>query len=258
MLLEINDVELRFGGVHALAGVRFTVERGEILGIIGPNGAGKTTLFDCISGFRKPNAGSILLDTDDGVVNLVDRAPYERTALGIGRTFQNARLFRSVPIAQILRTVQHDQMPRSGFFRSVLGLGGAREDEAAVAARADEVLDLVGLRAHADKPASELSTGMLRLCELAAVVAVRPRLLLLDEPSSGIAQKETEALGPLLRRLADYLDATVVLIEHDMPLVMGLSDRIVAMAAGAVITEGTPDDVRAHPEVLQSYLGATA
>jgi ABC-type branched-subunit amino acid transport system ATPase component len=258
VLLEINDVELRFGGVHALAGVRFSVERGEILGIIGPNGAGKTTLFDCISGFRRPDAGSILLDTDGGLIDLVPRAAYDRTRLGIGRTFQNARLFRSVPIGQILRTVQHDRMTQSGFFRSVLGIGGAREDEAAVAARADEVLELVGLSAHADKPASELSTGMLRLCELAAVVAVRPRLLLLDEPSSGIAQKETEALGPLLKRLAEYLDATVVLIEHDMPLVMGLSDRIVAMASGAVIADGTPAEVRAHPEVLQSYLGATA
>jgi ABC-type branched-subunit amino acid transport system ATPase component len=120
------------------------------------------------------------------------------------------------------------------------------------------VLELVGLTAHADKPAQELSTGMLRLAELAAVVAVRPKLLLLDEPSSGIAQKETEALGPLLRRLASYLEATVVIIEHDMPLVMGISDSIVAMASGRVITSGLPDDVRAHPDVLRSYLGATA
>jgi branched-chain amino acid transport system ATP-binding protein len=249
---------VHFGGVRALNGATFNVSRGEVVGIIGPNGAGKTTLFDCISGFRVPTGGSIVLHTADGPMQLVGRAPADRAGLGIGRTFQNARLFRSVPIGQILRTVQHEQMKRSGFFRSVLGFGGAREDEAAVAARAEEVLDLVGLGAHADKPASELSTGMLRLCELAAVVAIRPTLLLLDEPSSGIAQKETEALGPLLRRLAAYLDATVVLIEHDMPLVMSLSDRIVAMAAGAVITEGTPAEVRAHPEVLQSYLGVTA
>jgi ABC-type branched-subunit amino acid transport system ATPase component len=131
-------------------------------------------------------------------------------------------------------------------------------DEAAVAARADEVLDLVGLTPHADKPAMELSTGMLRLCELAAVVALRPRLLLLDEPSSGIAQKETEALGPLMRRLATYLDATVMLIEHDMPLIMGMSDRMVAMAMGRVIAQGTPAEVRENSEVLTSYLGATA
>ena len=256
--LSITEVRLRFGGVKALDGVTFDVEAGEVLGIIGPNGAGKTTLFDCISGFRHPDEGSIELTTDSGQVELTDRPPWERTSLGVGRTFQNARLFRSLPIRDVLRTVQHDRMRRSGFVRSVLGLGGAAADEAQVSARADEVLELVGLAAHADKPAQELSTGMLRLAELAAVVAVRPRVLLLDEPSSGIAQKETEALAPLLKRLAGYLEATVLLIEHDMPLVMGISDRIVAMAAGQVITVGTPAEVREHPKVLESYLGASA
>ena len=255
---SIREVAVRFGGVAALDGVTFDVNAGEVLGIIGPNGAGKTTLFDCVSGFRRPDRGSILLTTHDGDVELTDRAPWERTSLGVGRTFQNARLFRSLPIREVLKAVQHDRMRRSGFFRSILGIGGAAEDEADVAQRADEVLELVGLTAHADKPAQELSTGMLRLAELAAVVAVRPRVLLLDEPSSGIAQKETEALAPLLKRLASYLDATVLLIEHDMPLVMGISDRIVAMAAGQVITAGTPAEVRAHPKVLESYLGATA
>jgi ABC-type branched-subunit amino acid transport system ATPase component len=252
--LHIEGVEVRFGGVKALNGVTFDVRPGTVTGIIGPNGAGKTTLFDCISGFRKPSAGSIRIDD----VELTTRAAWERTELGIGRTFQNARLFRSMAIRDILRTVQHDRMKRSGFVRSVLGLGGARADEAEVAARADEVLELVGLTPHADKPAMELSTGMLRLAELAAVVAVRPRLLILDEPSSGIAQAETEVLGPLLRRLASYLDATVLIIEHDMPLVMGISDEIVAMASGEVVTVGSPDDVRNHPKVLESYLGATA
>jgi branched-chain amino acid transport system ATP-binding protein len=258
-ILRIDDVRLRFGGVAALDGVTFDVPAGAIIGVIGPNGAGKTTLFDCISGFRQPDGGSILLrGTGEGDVELTERPPYERTRLGVGRTFQNARLFRSMPIRDILRTVQHDGMARSGFFRSVLGLGGSRADEATAAERADEVLELVGLTAHADKPAQELSTGMLRLCELAAVVAVRPRLLLLDEPSSGIAQKETEALAPLLKRLASYLGATLLLIEHDMPLIMGISDQIVAMAAGKVITMGAPEDVRNHPEVLTSYLGASA
>ena len=253
-ILSVQDVRLAFGGVRALDGVSFDVEAGELVGIIGPNGAGKTTLFDCISGFTRPDRGRIML----GDVDLVPRAAADRAGLGVGRTFQNARLFRSVPIRDILKTVQHDRMKRSGFFRSILGVGGAADDEREVARRADEVLELVGLSAHADKPPLELSTGMLRLCELAAVVAVQPKLLLLDEPASGIAQKETEALGPLLRRLRDYLDATVVLIEHDMPLVMGISDRIVAMAEGKVITEGTPAEVRDHPDVLRSYLGATA
>ena len=255
--LRIRDVRVQFGGVAALDGASFDVPQGEIVGIIGPNGAGKTTLFDCISGFRKPASGSIVLSGPGGDVELTAKAAWDRASLGVGRTFQNARLFRSLPIRDSLRAVQHDRMSRSGFFRSVIGLGGARADEREVAARADEVLELVGLTTHADKLASELSTGMLRLAELAAVVAIRPTLLLLDEPSSGIAQKETEALAPLLRKLAGYLGATVLIIEHDMPLIMGISDTMVAMASGKVVTSGQPEEVRAHPEVLRSYLGAS-
>jgi ABC-type branched-subunit amino acid transport system ATPase component len=264
-ILTISDVRLRFGGVAALDGVEMSIPEGQVVGIIGPNGAGKTTLFDCISGFRRPDSGSIRLHGVGGAggagagdVELTQRASFERTALGVGRTFQNARLFRSMPIRDILRTVQHDRMHRSGFLRSIFGVGGSVVDEREAAERADEVLELVGLSGHADKPAMELSTGMLRLCELAAVVAVRPRLLLLDEPSSGIAQKETEALAPLLRQLTSYLGATMLLIEHDMPLIMGISDTIIAMAAGKVITSGAPEEVRAHPDVLTSYLGAKA
>ena len=259
VVLAIDDVALAFGGVKALDGVSFDVSQGEVVGLIGPNGAGKTTLFDCISGFRRPQRGSIRLTLPGQEPVELTRLPaYERTSLGVGRTFQNARLFQSLTLGDVLRTVQHDHMKRSGFFRSVFGIGGARLDETEVARRADEALDLVGLGGDADKPASELSTGMLRLCELAAVVAVEPKLLLLDEPSSGIAQKETEALGPLLRRVASHLGATLLLIEHDMPLIMSISDTIVAMAAGRTITRGTPDKVRAHPEVLESYLGAKA
>ena len=258
-VLTIEGVSLAFGGVQALDDVTFDVERGSITGIIGPNGAGKTTLFDCLSGIRRPDGGAVhLRDPDGRSVELLGRRPWERTRLGLARTFQNARLFSSVPIGEILRTVQHDAMHRSGFWRTVLGTAGARSDETEVAHRAEEALDLVGLAPHADKPPSELSTGMLRLAELAAVAVVRPRVLLLDEPASGIAQAETEVLGPLLQRLAAHLDATVVLIEHDMPLVMGISDTIVAMAEGAVVTSGRPDEVRRHPEVLRSYLGATA
>ncbi len=258
-VLSVQGLDLSFGGVRALDDVHFEVERGSITGIIGPNGAGKTTLFDCISGIRRPDRGQVLLRPETGApVELIGRPAWARTAVGVARTFQNARLFSSVPIGEILRTVQHESMERSGFWRSVLGTAGARADEAEVARRATEALELVGLSHHADKPPSELSTGMLRLTELAAASVVRPKVLLLDEPASGIAQAETEALGPLLRRLRDHLGATIVLIEHDMPLVMGISDTIVAMAEGAVVTIGEPEDVRRHPEVLHSYLGVTA
>jgi len=256
-ILTVKDVALAFGGVHALDGVTFDVPQGEIVGLIGPNGAGKTTLFDCISGYQRPDSGSITYFENSGAVELVGLPPHERVTHGIGRLFQQAKMFPSVSIRDVLRTVQHRRM-KVGLFRSVLGIAGAGAEERDVTERADEALEFVGLSAHADKPAMELSTGMLRLCELAAIVAVRPRLLLLDEPSSGIAQKETEALLPLLKRLRDHLDATVLVIEHDMPLVMGLADRIVAMAEGRVLTQGTPAKVQSHPDVLASYLGTRA
>jgi ABC-type branched-subunit amino acid transport system ATPase component len=252
VILEIDELKLAFGGVRALDGATFSVEEGQIVGLIGPNGAGKTTLFDCISGFRRPDSGRILYDDR---VDLVSRPAHDRVVLGIGRLFQQAKLWPSVTVRDVIRTAQHRSL-KAGFFRSVLGLADAEERR--VGRNADEALRLVGLSAHADKPAMELSTGMLRLCEIAAIVSVRPRLLLLDEPSSGIAQKETEALLPLLRRLRDTLDATVLVIEHDMPLVMGLADRIVAMAEGRVIADGTPAHVQSHQEVLQSYLGSRA
>ena len=258
-VLTVDRVEVRFGGVRALDGVSFEVTEGEIVGIIGPNGAGKTTLFDCISGFVPTARGSIRLRRPDGgEVELLGRPAHERAALGVGRTFQNARLFRSLNLRELLCAAQHDRMRRSGFFRSVLAVPGARLDEAEVAARADDALGLVGLAGHGDKPAAELSTGMMRLCELAAMLVLEPRVLLLDEPSSGLAQRETEALGPVLRRIAAELSATIVLIEHDMPLIMGISNNLVAMAQGRTLVTGTPAEVRAHPEVLRSYLGVTA
>ena len=257
VVLSVSGVSLAFGGVQVLDGVTFDVQRGSITGVIGPNGAGKTTLFDCISGFLEP-AGSIVLHAGDGPVELVGRPPEARVGLGLGRTFQNARLFKSMPIREVLTTVQHHHMGGSGFFRSVLGTASARADERRVAQRADDALELVGMTAHADKTPAELSTGMLRLCELAAAAAVAPEVLILDEPASGIAQAETEALEPVLRNLAAHLGATLVIIEHDMPLVMSLCEEIVALAAGKVVTVGPPDHVRNHPEVLRSYLGATA
>lgn len=252
-LLTVTDIAKRFGGVVALDGVSLTVGDEEVVGMIGANGAGKTTAFDAISGFVQPDRGSIVLRGSDGAsIDLAELPAHRRAALGVGRTFQNARLFGSLSVLDNLRTVQHSRAS-SGFWSSVFGF--SRREEREIISRARDVLVLVGLDAHLDKPVQELSYGMLRLCELACVVALGPRLLLLDEPSSGMAQREVEALPPILESVRAHLRASIVLVEHDMPFVLRMSDRIVAMAKGAVIAAGAPADVFSNPAVVESYLG---
>jgi ABC-type branched-subunit amino acid transport system ATPase component len=252
-LLQFEDVAKSYGGVTALDGVTFDVGDDEVVGVIGANGAGKTTAFDAISGFVQPDRGRIWLRLTDGSrVDLAGMAPHRRAALGVGRTFQNARLFSSLTVLETLRAVQHTRS-NNGFWKSVAGMGAGAERE--ISDRAHDVLALVGLEDHLDKPVQELSYGMLRLCELACVVALAPRLLLLDEPSSGMAQREVEALGPILESVRARLGASIVLVEHDMPFVLSLSSRIVAMAKGTVIAEGPPPEVMTAPAVIESYLG---
>lgn len=254
-LLTVSGVTKRFGGVLALDGAGFSVSSNEVVGLIGANGAGKTTLFDTISGFVRADAGSLLLRTGGGgTVELSRLRVHERAGLGVGRTFQNARLYGSLTVSETLLAVQHSTL-RRGFWASVVGLGRS-EDEAA-RTRAEEALALVGLDEHASKLVSELSYGMLRLCELACVVALRPRLLLLDEPSSGMAQKEVEALAPLLESVRAHLAASIILVEHDVPFVTTLAHRIVAMAGGRVIADGTADEVLADEAVVTTFLGGT-
>src|SRR6266513_5623855 len=252
----VDSISLRFGGLQVLDDVSFDVNQNEIVGLIGPNGAGKTTLFDVISGFHTPTQGHVWLrDTD-----ILGERPYRRAWLGLGRTFQTARLFQNETVFNVVRTACHHRMHGGAVRSLVAGIVGTRRSiavEAEAAEHATRLIDQLGLGDYATKMASELSYGTLRLTELATILAMEPELVLLDEPSSGIAQRETEALGPLLLDLRRELGATFLLIEHDMPLIMGISDRIVALAAGQVIAEGTPEQIQSNPDVVESYLGGT-
>ena len=249
VLLRAVDLERRFGGVVAVDGVSLEVRTGEIVGLIGPNGAGKTTTFELLGGFTKPDAGRVLFDGED-VSELGPEAHAER---GLIRSFQDAALFPTLTVLDTARLAFERVAPTS-FLSSALGLRGAERDKDRMAR---ELVGTMGLDAYRHTPIQELSTGTRRITELACLLALRPRLLLLDEPSSGVAQRETEALGRLLRDLHAELGLTMLVIEHDIPLIMGLSDRIVAMDSGKVISAGTPDEVRVDPVVVESYLGGS-
>jgi branched-chain amino acid transport system ATP-binding protein len=251
-LLRTRDVSKAFGGIVALQEVDVEVRPGEIVGILGPNGAGKSTLFNVISGFLKPETGRILLDEEE-IGHLL---PYERVVAGIGRTFQHVRLFRNLSVYENLVVAQHRHLS-SGSLAAMLRLPSWRRDEREARERVEAMLDVVNLRPWADAYPSQLSYGTLRFLELASVLSLDPRVLLLDEPASGIAQREAEALGPLLQRIRDERGCALVLIEHDMRLLLSVSERVYALDFGRVIAEGTGDEVVSNDLVLESYLGRT-
>jgi ABC-type branched-subunit amino acid transport system ATPase component len=253
-VLETVNVSVTFGGLQALDDVSLEVRRGEIVGLIGPNGAGKTTLFECISGFQPHQRGRILYEEE---TDLAEVAPERRAWIGIGRTLQNVRLFPYLNVVDNIRIALHRHMRRSSL-EHAFQLPPAAEEERSILERAEEIIELFGMQAFADKYASELSYGTLRLLELACMIALDPKLLMLDEPSSGISQKETEALAPLLRRIKAQTGATILMIEHDMPLIMGLADWIYVLDAGRVICQGTPAYVQRDERVIEAYLGTPA
>ena len=250
-MLAARGVGIAFDGLRVLDDVDLDVAAGEIVGVIGPNGAGKTTLFDCLSGFL-PAEGTVAVDG----VDVTGLGPARRAAAGLGRSFQDARLYHSLSVLDTLRVAAELVLPRTGLVSSMVGLPRSRRREAEATRLALEQVESLGLEGYRDKLVGELSTGTRRIVDLAGLLLQRPKVVLLDEPSSGIAQREVEALRPLLLDVRTRTGCAMVLIEHDMPLLLGLADRVYALETGRVVTSGQPDEVVHHPEVVRSYLGA--
>jgi len=250
MLLELQHVVKRFGGVTASSDISFSVEEGQIYGIIGPNGAGKTTLFNLITGVYQVSEGDILFQG----TSIEGKKPHEITSLGIARTFQNIRLFPQMTVLENCLVGCHTQL-RSGIWSSVFHTKGQRQEERKAQRQAMDFLKFVGLDQDADTIASSLPYGKQRKLEIARAMSTHPKLLLLDEPAAGMNDSETAALGTLIRGLRDTYHVSILLIEHDMNLMMDLCDRLVVINFGKKLAEGTPTEIQNNPAVIEAYLG---
>jgi branched-chain amino acid transport system ATP-binding protein len=249
-VLEVEDVSLSFGAVAALSEVSFTVSAGELFALIGPNGAGKTTMFNLLSGIYVPTAGHIrYLGTD-----LATYRPHDLAGLGIARTFQNLALLPELSVLENV-LVGRTHLMKSGAVRLGLGLRAARREERANRAAAMEAVEFVGLAEVANRPVAKLAYGLRKRVELARVVAMEPKLLLLDEPVAGMSPTEKSEITSLLRAVHERLAPTVVLVEHDMTVVMSLAERVLVLDFGRTIAVGTPAEIQASPEVIRAYLG---
>jgi branched-chain amino acid transport system ATP-binding protein len=258
LLVNIDHVTLRFGGVTSLDDVSLQQHRGEILSVIGPNGAGKTSLFNCLTGVYHPQEGSINFTTPDGIVHsLLGMKPHDITKLGVARTFQNIRLFNALTAFENVK-IGVEAHQHTGPVGAMLRLPRTRREERDGDKRTFELLDFVGLHARANEISSSLPYGDQRRLEIARALGTQPQLLLLDEPAAGTNPAEKRDLEQLIRRINKEMGVTVLLIEHDMRLVMSLTDRVVVLNFGRVIAAGVPAEVQRNPAVVEAYLGAPA
>jgi branched-chain amino acid transport system ATP-binding protein len=251
-LLEIDNVTLRFGGVVAVNQVSFSVEEGEVFAIVGPNGAGKSTLFNLISRFYDPAEGDIRFAGK----SILSLGPDEIAGLGIARTFQNIELFEQATVLQNLLVGRHRHR-KSNILSQVLFLPGVREEERKHREAVERVIDFLDLQAYRDKYIAGLPYGVRKVVEMGRALALEPRLLLLDEPASGLSVEETQDVAFWVEDIKNQMGITVLMVEHDMHLVASVSDRVLALADGKMLALGTPHEVQNHPAVVEAYIGAT-